>query len=123
MKIERVEKVKAVRFTANFDAFAKQMREDGRPEERIVEEWQRSYFQLIGWKNYWSLALELDIRAGRRDNGYYEPFVDLVVKKELEEKTEEMLKDLGYVIKKCDITVAFIEPEWDERIDEYYIDF
>ena len=57
-------------------------------------DWQKSYFELLSWKNTWGLCYDLDILSNRLEGA----FVRLVVKdtKTMREKMLTALEELGY---------------------------
>ncbi|MBO7357129.1 MAG: hypothetical protein J6U37_01210 [Lachnospiraceae bacterium] len=114
MKINCTEKVKGKVFIASFGDF------ESRSEDSI-REWQIAYFELLSWKNTWDIPYEMDI------NSTYDhiPYVRIVIpvkNPDTPDALKEMMERLGYRnIEIADVNIELVEPDYDEKVDEYYI--
>lgn len=65
-------------------------------EEHKAEKWRGAYFELLSWKNTWCVPFLLDIGSTRKGNGYYEPFVTMLIPTEKAESVIGYMEDYGY---------------------------
>ncbi len=108
MRIEYTEKRKAVRIRAFYGDFAGDVRQ-----------WQEAYFQLIAWKNTWSVPYSLDCCS----NHCHEPYVLMTVDADCADRVIETMSDLGYhKICRDDVIIRIVCPEYEEAVDEYYFE-
>lgn len=84
--------------------------------------WQKSYFELLSWKNTWNLCYDLDILSNRDD-----VFVRIVTKytKNIKERMEQSLEELGYrnvQVDKLKVRTFVPYDIWPEDLDneEFY---
>lgn len=102
-------KVKAVHISASYKDF------DGE-----ADRWREAYFNLLSWKNTWSIPYSMDIYS-RRD---HTAFLSMVIPRKRKEDVLEYLDDLGYrEVKSTDIDLALIEVyDRDEEVDDYCLE-
>ena len=92
-------------YTARYDDFDKD------------HDWQKSYFELMSWKNTWGLCYDLDIRSNRES-----VWVHIVTKakKNIKEHMLEALDELGYrKVEVDEAKVRVFDPYdiWPEDLD------
>jgi len=87
--------------------------------------WQKSYFELLSWKNTWNLAYDLDILSNKSDGA----FLRLVTKatESMKERMLQSLEELGYRNVSVDeVKARIFDPydiwpdDFDNEIYEYY---
>ena len=121
MKITKYDvEVPAVTFICKYQDFDHEKRD-----------WQESYFELLSWKNTWSLCRELDMLSRRNDDGVWYPFVRLVMTCDDEykdysgvlEDTNNFLERLGYKPVSYEGTAWLLHvDEFQSDCPDYYID-
>lgn len=115
MKINFTEKVKGKVFIAHLGDF------ESRGEDRI-REWQNAYFELLAWKNTWDIPYEMDIYSTHEHMPYVRIIIP-VVNPDTPDHLKEMMEGLGYKnIEITDINIELVYPDFDEKVDEYYIE-
>ncbi len=77
-----------VRISANYEDF------DGGNNK--AEKWRMAYFEMLTWKNTWSVPITMDINSRRNENGYYIPFVTMLVNEDKKEQAISFMEDFGY---------------------------
>ena len=79
--------------------------------------WQKSYFELLSWKNTWNLCYDLDILSNRSDGA----FVRIVTKvtKNIKENMLTALEELGYRNVSVDEVKARIYDPYDIWPDDF----
>ena len=89
------ELIEATVYECNYKDFSKATTKDGTP----IYDWSNAVWSLYNTKNGYSNAvLKLDIlQRGKDENGFYQNYIYLVVRRRSEYMWEEYLKSLGYV--------------------------
>jgi len=114
MKIEASEKLKATCFIAYYSDFASPFTDD-----RKGRAWKDAYFTLLSWKNTWEVPLLMDIESSRKSGAY----LRMIVKAKDTEMVRDYLHDLGYRANESMMIVEIVEPEFNENVDEYFIEY
>ena len=114
------ELIEATVYECNYKDFSKATTKDGTP----IYDWSNAVWSLYNTKNSYSNAvLKLDIlQRGKDENGFYQNYIYLVVKRNSEYMWEEYLKSLGYGFSKYEITLCRIFIGYEEGIDEYLLE-
>ena len=114
------ELIEATVYECNYKDFSKATTKDGTP----IYDWSNAVWSLYNTRNGYSNAvLKLDIlQRGKDENGFYQNYIYLVVRRHSEYMWEEYLKSLGYVYSKYEITLCRIFIDYEEGIDEYLLE-
>lgn len=88
-----------------------------------IRKWQELYFQILSWKNTWSMAYEVDMLAYNDHSAY----VYIVAKAEIKEQLVDWLKSIGYNkishVEEVEIGTLEIYADNDDDIYKYYYEW